>query len=82
MASQRFAQLQCDGCTATYPEQPVPKTAKALRVDAAQAGWEVLRHTTGRDFCPPCRVREIETAVAGTLPVALTRHAQSERPPS
>lgn len=83
MTSQRFVQLRCDNCTARYPAQPAAdKTAKQVRAEAAHAGWEVLRHTTGRDRCPPCRVREIQTA-AGVLPVAVadaTRPSEGSTP--
>jgi hypothetical protein len=54
-------QIVC-GCGAVFPPAPVAGTAKAVRVDAAAVGWEVQRHTTGRDVCPPCRIAAINSA--------------------
>jgi hypothetical protein len=67
MTAIRFIQLLCEGCqTSVYPPlAPAPDmTAGELRASAAAVGWEVLRHTKGRDICPPCRVREINDAAA------------------
>lgn len=49
------------GCHVSFPDRPAEQTAKGVREDAAAKGWETLRHTKGRDVCPPCRIAEIRT---------------------
>lgn len=65
MTAIYFIQLACQaGCGATFPPSPAADTtAGELRARAEDAGWEVLRHTKGRDLCPHCRIKEIADAV-------------------
>jgi hypothetical protein len=77
MASTFTVQLKCDcscrhvgahGCLGSFPDRPAETTARELRAQAKEKGWEVLRHTKGRDVCPPCRIVEIRAASEIALP--------------
>lgn len=71
MTSVFTVQLGCDcacchvgthGCLVNFPDRPAETGARELREQAKAKGWEVLRHTKGRDVCPPCRIVEIRAA--------------------
>ena len=78
MSTLYLVQLVCEGaqCTSRYPDQPAvyePRTRTGhgiagtveLRAEAANAGWETMRHRYGRDLCPSCRIGEIRQLSGG-----------------
>lgn len=77
MTAVRMLQLTCDcscahltdhGCHVRFPDRPMEGDARDVRAEAAAKGWEVLRHTKGRDVCPPCRIVEIQRVSGIELP--------------
>lgn len=71
MTAIRSIRLECDcgcahlsthDCEVQFPGGPIDASAGQIREQAAAKGWEVLRHTKGRDLCPPCRIAEIRVA--------------------
>ena len=85
MTAKFTVQLMCEcalctsisqhGCHVSFPSRPEEKHARDLRAIAKDQGWEVLRHTTGRDVCPPCRIAEISQKAALCEPAGVREPA-------